>query len=532
VEATLAFHEISIMDVWEVVRRWHAGEGIRKISRDLHYDRKTVQRYTRLASSIGLFPEAPLPPREEVLASLKGAESCRGRSREAQGVLEPYLAEITELINDRTLGIKPKNAFLVLRERHELIGKVSYTSFKRFVRTHQPTLKPDRSTCRIEVEPGREVQIDYCRIGMLYDTLEHRNRTLYAFIATLAHSRLKYVELTFKQDQKSFVSSHLRMFRFFGGVPERITIDNLKSGVIRPDLYEPTLNHSYREMAEHFGCFIDPARIKAPKDKGKVERDVQTVRQAVRIQILLNPDAGLAELDRLMRRWSTEDYGMKNHGTTHEKPYEVFLERERPALKVLPETDFDVAIWKQATVHPDHYIQFQNKAYSIPHAYLGKTVWVRATEHLLQVYYQHALIKTHLITKGYRHTDHQDFPENVRAALDTSTIHRVLIERAHRIGTGFGAMIRGLLEIHAYVNLRCALGLVDVAEACGEKTPVEEASRIMQQHHIKATPKNLRHVLERLSAERSTCRVIPLSDASREFIRDISYFIKSQEGTA
>ncbi len=528
----MAFHEISIMDAWEAVRRWHAGEGIRKISRDLHYDRKTVQRYVRLATSIGLSRGTPLPPREEVLALLKGAQGCRGRSREAQAVLEPYLAEIAGLINDRTLAIKPKNAFLVLRERHNLAGKVSYTSFRRFARAHELTLHPDRSTCRIEGEPGREVQIDYARICLFFDPLSRKMRTLFAFIATLAHCRLKYVELTFKQDQRSFVCSHLRMFRFFGGVPERITLDNLKSGVLKPDLYEPTFNRTYREMAEHFGCFIDPARIKSPKDKGKVERDVQTVREAVRMQILLNPDAGLTELDRLMRRWSVEDYGMKSHGTTHEKPYEVFLQRERAALKPLPQADFEVAVWKQATVHPDHYIQFQNKTYSIPHAYLGKTVWVRATEHLLQVYYQHMIIKTHLITKGYRHTDPEDFPENVQSALDTSTVHRSLLERAEGIGESFAGMIRTLLEIHAYLNLRCALGLVDVAESFAETALVEEAARIMEQHHIKATPRNLRHVLERLSSERSTCRVIPLSEASREFVRNISYFIKPQEGSA
>jgi transposase len=527
----VAFHEISIMDAWEVVRRWHAGEGIRKISRDLQYDRKTVQRYARLASAIGLSPALPLPARDEVLVLLKAAEACRGRSREAQAVLDPYLAEIVELINNPTLAVKPKNAFLVLCERHELTGQVSYTSFKRFARAHELTLHPDRSTCRIESEPGREVQIDYARICLFHDVLSRKNRTLFAFIATLSHSRLKYIELTFKQDQKSFVSSHLRMFRFFGGVPERITLDNLKSGVIKPDLYEPTLNHSYREMAEYFGCFIDPARVKAPKDKGKIERDVQTVREAARMQVLLNPDAGLAELNRLVLRWSVEEYGMKNHGTTREKPYEVFLQRERPALKVLPEADFDVAVWKKATVHPDHYIQFQNKAYSIPHAYLGKTVWVRATEHLLQVYYQHTLIKTHLITKGYRHTDYQDFPENVRSVLDTSTVHRTLCERADRIGSHFGALIRGLLEIHAYVNLRCALGLVESAESRGDPSLVEDATRLIEQHHVRPTPKNFRHVLERLASERSTCRVIPLSDASREFLRDISYFIKPQEGT-
>jgi transposase len=528
----VAFHEISIMDVWEVVRRWHAGEGIRKISRDLQYDRKTVQRYTRLAAAIGLSSAAPLPAREEVLKLLKGAEVCRGRSREAQAILEPYLAEILELINDPKLAVKPKTAFLILCERHELAGRVSYTSFKRFARTHEFTLHPDRSTCRLESAPGQDVQIDYARVCLLHDPLSGKDRTLFAFIATLGHSRLKYVELTFKQDQRSFVCSHLRMFRFFGGLTRRITLDNLKSGVITPDLYDPALNWSYREMADYYDIFIDPARIRSPKDKGKVERDVQTVREAVRMQILLHPGASIGELDRLMRRWSLEDYGMKIHGTTHEKPYEVFLQRERPALKALPQTDFEVALWKKATVHPDHYIQFQNKAYSIPHAYLGKTVWVRATEHLLQVYYQHTLIKTHVITKSYRHTDFQDFPEHVRSVLDTSTIHRSLLERADHIGPHFTALIRSLLEIHAYINLRCALGLVDVAESRGDPTLIEEASRIMEQHQIRPTPKNFRHLLERLVSERSMSRVIPLSDASREFVRDISYFIKPQEGRA
>lgn len=528
----MAYHEISIMDVWEVIRRWHSGAGIREIARSLGYDRKTVQRYTRLAASHGLSPEKPLPPKEEVLQLLKSAETCRGRSAQAQTLLEPYLDEIIGLVNDPDHAIKPKTAFLVLLERHDLGEKISYTSFKRFVRMHQLSFTPERSTCRIEALPGSEVQVDYARMGMIYDPETARRRTLYAFIATLAHSRLKYVEPTFRQDQKNFICSHVRMFQFFGGVPQRIILDNLKSGVIKPDLYDPLINRAYREMAEHFGCFIDPARIRSPKDKGKVERDVKTVREALRMQIVLDPGVSLGELARLMRHWSTDDYGQKKHGTTHEKPYEVFSQRERPALKPLPPEDFDVATWKQATVHPDHYIQFQNKAYTIPHAYLGKTVWIRATEHLIQVYYHDEIIKTHLITKGYRHTDYNDFPENVQAALDTSTIHRSLLDRASSVGSDFGGLVRCLLEVHAYVNLRCALGLVDIATSAGDNPLVERAAQLMQQHHIKPTPKNLRHVIERLSTEKSTQQVIPFSDASREFVRDISYFINTHEGTA
>jgi transposase len=524
----VAYHEISTMDIWEVIRRWHTGQAIRQIARALGYDRKTVRRYTRLAASLGLSPAKPLPPKEEVLRLVLAVEPTLGRSPQAQTILLPYLEEIVGLVNDPELALKPKSAFHVICERHDLAGKVSYTSFKRFVRTQKPALLPDYSTCRLEALPGSEVQIDYAKVCMLYDPSVGSERTLYVFIATLSHSRLKYVEPTFKQDQTSFVSSHIRMFEFFGGVPERIIIDNLKSGIIKPDLYDPSINRSYREMTEYYGTFVDPARIRHPKDKGKVERDVQTVREALRTQIVLHPDATLGELTQLMKQWSINDYGGRKHGTTHEQPYKVFCERERPALKPLPAERFEVALWKQATVHPDHYIQFQGKAYSIPHAYLGKKVWVRATEHLLRVFYNDRLIKQHLITKAYRHTDHSDFPDNVRAVLDTSATHRLLLERAERLGSDFHQLIRGLLQAHAYLNLRRAQGLVAVAQDY-DPLLITRAARFIQEHCLKLSPSQLRHLLEKLQAEQSSERSLPFSDASTEFVRDITYFIKEQE---
>jgi len=404
---------------------------------------------------------------------------------------------------------------------------VSYTSFKRFVRTHALDLHPDRATCRIEVGPGEEVQVDYARITAFFDRQEERRRTLFAFIGTLSHSRMKYVELTFGQDQLSFASSHMRMYEFFGGVPARTVIDNLKSGVITPSLYDPTLNRSYREMAEHVGTFIDPARVAHPKDKGKVERDVRTVRDAARRIILLYPTATLGELNYLMKEWALHEYGARAHGTTGEKPYDVFSQRERPALKPLPDTPFELATWKQATVHPDQYVQFHGKAYSIPFAYRGKKVWIRATEHLIQVFYQDQLIKQHVITRHYRHTDHGDFPENVRAVLDTSATHRLLLARAEMIGPHFHTMVKRLLEVHAFINLRSAMGLTAEAER-SDKSLVERASRLMSDHHIKATPRDLRLVMEKLRAE-DLQRPLPLSDASSEFLRDGTYFIHDQK---
>jgi transposase len=522
----LAYHEISIMDIWEVIRRWHDGQNISQIARALTYDRKTVRCYVRLAHLCDLSPDKPLPPRDEVLRLLEETAQSSPRPSIAQALLMPFLDEIQQLINDPHLGLTAKSAFYVVCQSHDLAGKVSYTSFKRFVRTHALTLHPERMTCRIEVPPGEEVQIDYCHITTMVDPQEDRRRKLYAFIGTLSHSRLKYVELTFSQDQVSFACSHIRMFEFFGGVPKRTVIDNLKSGVIKPDLYDPTLNRTYRDMAEHIGTFIDPARVVHPKDKGKVERDVRTVRDAARMTIVLNPTASLGELNHHMREWSLKEYGLRLHGTTHERPFVVFTEREHPALKPLPATPFNLATWKQATVHPDQYVQFNGKIFNVPFAYCGKKVWIRATEHILQVFYKEKLVMQHTITRAYRHTDYNVFPENMRHVLDTSTTHRSLLSRAEAIGPHFHDMIRRLLEFHAFINLRTAMALTTLAERSDQKL-IERAACFMSDNDIKPTPRDLRSILDKLSrAEKET--PLPFSEDSREFVRDIAYFINDQ----
>lgn len=520
----MAFREIRIMDAWEIVRRWHDGQKKSSIAEALGYDRKTVRRYIHLAQSKGLSRESPLPEREVCLSLLGQIDCGGGRTPEAQDLLEQYLGELQSLVNDGELALAPKHAFEVLRERHNLAGKVSYSSFKRFALTHQIALDARFSTCRREVGPGSELQIDYGRIGLWFDHLSGRRRVLYAFIGTLSHSRHKYVELAFTQDQKSFVSSHARMFEYFGGVADRIILDNLKAGVIKPNLYDPRLNRSYQEMSEHYHVFIDPARVARPKDKGKVERDVRTVRQAARKIMVLNPTAGLAELNHLMLHWCREEYGQRKHGTTGEQPYVVFCEKERPALKALPSEPFELVEWKEATVHADHYIQFKGKAYSVPHPYVGRKVWIRAGEHLLKIFHNEELVAQHVIGKGYRHTDYSHFPDNVRAALDTG-LQKGLLERSLAIGTNFHQIIRDLLEAHAFINLRRALGLVAIAEQ-EQSSLVDQAAAFALQHHLILHPRLFRELLSKLRLQSQTEQTLPLSEETLSFVRDVTYFIR------
>lgn len=519
----MGYKEITVMDTYEIIRRWHDQQKIAHIANALGYDRKTVRHYIKLAQQLGLSQQQSLPDKEQLIHLLNQAKVPPQRPQQAQQLLVRFLPEITDLVNDKCNPVKPKIAFEVISERYDLLGKVSYSSFKNFARHNQIVISPDKATCRLEVEPGSEVQIDYGKVGFLFDPATGKNKTVYAFISTLSFSRHKFVEFTFKQNQQSFVTSHINLFEFFGGVPHRLLLDNLKNGVIKPSLYDPQLNRTYREMAEHYGCFVDPCRVRHPKDKGKVERDVQTVRQQFRKLLAIYPDLTLAQANQLIQEWLINDYGQRDHGTTHLKPYPTFSELERPQLKQLPAQPFDMSQWKQAKVHPDHYIQFNNKAYSVPHRFVGKTVWVRGTHNIVQIYYHGQLIKQHAIPKGFRQTDVNDFPPNFQAVLDKG-LPRLLQQQASDIGPQFGTLIRTLLQQHAFLNMRRAQGLVALAE----KYPlpvVEQAAELALNQHLSTHPQLFKRLIETLQNHQQQQSPIQLSQQSLEFVRDMDYFI-------
>jgi hypothetical protein len=519
----MGYKEITVMNLHEIIRRWHDQQKIAHIANALGYDRKTVRHYIKLAQQLGLSPQQPLPDKEQLIHLLNQSIVPPKRPQQAQELLERFLPEITDLVNAKFNPVKPKIAFEVICEKYDLSGQVSYSSFKNFVRNNQIAISPDKATCRLEVEPGSEAQLDYAKVGLLLDPAVDKKKTVHAFITTLSFSRHKFVEFTFKQNQQSFVASHINMFEFFGGVPHRLSLDNLKNGVIKPGLYDPQLNRTYQEMAEHYGCFIDPCRVSHPKDKGKVERDVQTVRQQFRKLLALYPDLTLVQANQLIQQWAIHDYGQKGHGTTHVKPYPTFSDLEQPQLKPLPAQPFDMSQWKQAKVHPDHYIQFNNKAYSAPHRLVGKTVWVRGTHKIVQIYDQGQLIKQHAVPNGFRQTDINDFPPNVQAVLDKG-LPRRLQQQASDIGPQFGPLIRTLLQQHAFLNMRRAQGLVALAE----KYPlplVEQAAELALKQQLSTHPKLFKRLIEIIQNHNQQQRPIQLSQQSLEFVRDMDYFI-------
>ena len=511
----------TIMDITEILRRYHSGKSIRSINRETGFDRATIKKYIDLAAAKGISADVKYTT-DELLKLFTDDLNKNERTSEKIELLEKYIEEFRKLVTDKKIPLKPKSAFEILSERYSLAGLVSYSTFKRFAKTFGISREGKRTTCRVEIPVASQIQIDYAFVGYL--TVEEERKKVYAFIGTLGYSRHKYVEFVFTQNQQSFVQSNVNMFNFFGGVTETLRLDNLKSGVIKPDRYDPRLNRAFAEMALYYGIFIDPCRVATPKDKPVVERDVQTVREEFRKMLAVNTRTTIAEANIAITDWSVNKYGMRKHGTTQQKPYQCFMEEEKPMLKALPAEEYEVAEWKEAKVHPDHYIQVNKKSYSLPERYIGKKVWVKVTNKLIYVYYNDQLVKQHTIPNGYRQTDMDDFPDNMKHALDSGMPH-YLITKAGAVSADFGKLITKVLSPNAYINMRRAQSILGLAD----KYPAEliaEASKTAVESHGKMHPKLFISIIEKIQSQRlENEKPLLISEDTFSMVRSMAYFI-------
>lgn len=513
----MSYHRIKKVEILEVIRRYFTGQNISEISEATGFDRKTVRKYIE-----GIKEKGITEYDKEKILEILGEITLKltGRPQRSITILQKYEEEISRLINNKENPLKPKSAYEILIEAYELQGKVSYSSFKRYITSHQHIVLKGKTTCRMEYSAGEQVQIDYCKVGYVLDPSTNKNRTVYAFIGTLSFSRHKYVEYVFSQNQQSFVNSHVNMFNFFGGVPKVLVIDNLKSGVIKPDLYDPSINRAYTELSEYYGSFINPCRVATPKDKPIVERDVQTVREHFRKLKAVNTGLTLIEANHAVKEWLINTYGKREHGTTHNQPYEEFILEEQPLLIPLPVESFEAAYWKHAKVHPDHFIQVQKKSYSLPGQYVGKQVLVKVSHNLVSVFYDEKLIKQHTIPRGYRQTDLNDFPENMKALMD-SGLALSLRKKAFMMSDELGMLIEKILSPHARINLRKAQAMISIAS----KYPIETVKQVSEDVIVNYRTIQLKQFRSLFENPKEPEKEIVMNEETSSFVRGIEYFI-------
>lgn len=512
----MARRNIQMNEVVETIYQWHEGRKIRQISSSLGIDRKTVRKYLGFLNELSISRDNPLPEEQDLIRRLKRLRAQRAATYQAPGIelINRYRDDIKRWFEDPHMTAK--QVWRLLKECHHI--KVAYTTVKRYVKKEFPR-EPLPVIARIETPPGDEAQVDFGYAGLMFDPTTKKNRKAWAFIMTLSFSRHRFVHFVFRQDIPTWLDCHERAFTCFGGVPSRIVLDNLKSGVLKPDIYDPLINYAYADLERHYGFIADPAKRGDAEQKGKVERSVASVKQ----QLLAGRTfKDIREANERALTWCKEEIGQEIHGTTKRKPYPVFLAEEKKRLKPLPEAHFERPLWKSCTVHPDHHIVFDKSYYSLPTRYIGKKVWVKGTYKTVEVFLDCERIKLHprATAPGTFTTDQMDYPPGKLAYLmATPTWCR---KKAADYGAHTEALMNAVLEEHAMRNLRKAQAILRLAE---KYTDIVEkvAERALSYGNIQY--KSLKVMLEKgITDKPLIIAAAPLSEMGKRFLRSPESF--------
>lgn len=455
----MARRSFTVRDIIEVLKQWYAGRSGRQIAQSLRVGRNTISRLIAVAEAAGLHPsQAPLSASEWA-----DFVCTRFPGYARTGIESKAFSEIARLHEQIVQGLTTNHPSTIWQRLHDSEQlTVSLPTFYRYLKSAWPDgYRPKAITIlRDDPPPGDEAQIDFGYLGTWLDPQAGRRLRLWAFLLILAHSRHAFLRVVRRLDQQTWLECHVAAFNFLDGVPRRLTIDNLTSGVLKPDLYDPAMNRGYQQLADHYGTLIDPCRVGHPKDKPRVERLVPYARDSFWAG---REFLSFEEINSAAEIWCREVAGRRIHGTTRQRPFIVFEAVEAAALLPLPSSPFELATWAQATVHPDCHAQVAGALYSIPFRYVGDHLDVRLTASRVEFYLDGERVKGHpRVPKGQRQTDWTDYPPDKAAFLQRNP--KWCRERAAELGPEVGLAVETLLSSHALHFLRQAQGIIRLAD--------------------------------------------------------------------
>ena len=475
------------MDVREIVRQLQLNQTDRAIARALDVDRKTVGRYRAWAAEQGLL-DKPLPSPGELQRLL--SETLSGSPPpQNESSAEPF-RELVRQLRNRKVEIAAIHQRL--RERG-YTG--SYSSVRRFVSRLEPP-QPD-VVVRVETKPGEEAQVDFGYAGKMLDD-DGALRKAWAFVMTLSWSRHQYLEFVFDQKIETWLCLHRNALAFFGGVPERIVPDNLKAAIVRACWHEPQAQQAYRECAEHYGFLIRPCQPGKPEHKGKVEQG--GVHYVKRNFLGGREPTALVRANQDARVWANTTAGLRIHGTTRERPLARFAV-ERAALRPLPTTAYDPAVWKQVKLHRDSHVVFENAYYSAPCRLVGQQLRVRGGAREVQIYTdRYELVATHTRAQvaGQWVTNPAHLPQEKASGL--ALCRELCQQQAAEIGPATQAVVDALLAHRPEDRLRTAGRLLHLGQRFGRERLEAACRRAVRFDDVSYL--TIKHILEQgLEAE-------------------------------
>ena len=314
---------------------------------------------------------------------------------------------------------------------------------------------------RQEYRAGEKLFVDYAGQTIpIQDPLTGKNQEAYLFVATLGASNYSFAEATLSQDLPSWIQSHVHAFEFFHGVAEILIPDNLKTGVTHPCRYEPDINPTYLDLAEHYGTVVIPARVQKAKDKAKVESAVLIAERWILAALRNYTFFSLEELNQAIRE-KLQNLNLRKFQKLETTRKELFENLDRPALKPLPEKPYEYAEWKKATVNIDYHIEVDHHYYSVPYQLTREQMEVRITLTTIEVLFKNRRVASH--TRSYRKggftTLKEHMPKAHQQFLDW-TPSRIL-RWAQQLGPNTEKLMTHILENkpHPQQGFRACLGI-------------------------------------------------------------------------
>jgi len=347
---------------------------------------------------------------------------------------------------------------------HDLVA--SYDTLRRYAMEELGWQKKEPTILLEDPPPGQEAQVDFGRMGMLLDTATGRMRALWVLIVTLSFSRYQFVWPTFVQTTDAVCDGLDRAWWFFGAMSRTIVPDNMSSVIKKSDALNPAIVASFLDYVQARGIFVDPARVRSPKDRPRVENQVAYVRESWWDGETFTD---LDDTQRSAERWSRDIAGMRVRGSTRKVPRDAFDETEKSLMLAPPTEPFDVPLWAEhAGVHPDHHIQIARALYSVPTLYRSKHVRARADKTTVKIYFGTDLIKLHARKPpGGRWTDTSDYPVG-KAAYALRSVDG-LVAKAKRKGLHVGIYAERLLGGPLpWTRMRQAYALLRLCEKYGD----------------------------------------------------------------
>ena len=384
---------MSMRRIKEVLRQvWIGGLSQREIARSVRMSKTSVANVVRRAEAAGLSWEKVSGMTNDELEALlyPGPRGVSGARRAVPDWEEVH----RELARHRHLTLQ------LIWEEYREVAKGPVYSYSRYCELYHEWKRRLNVTMRQSWKAGERMFVDYA--GETLEIIDRATGEVHEaclFLAVLGASSYTYAEVTWTQGLEDWTGSHVRALEHFGGVPQIVTPDNLRSGVKSPHRYDPEINRTYHEFAEHYGLAVIPARVRKPRDKAKVENGVLVVERWILARLRHRRFFSLEEANEaiweLLEKLNGKPF-QKLSGSRRSWLEEV----ERPALKPLPARRWELARWKNVKVGPDYHVEWENAYYSVPYRLVGERLEVRGTARTVEVFHRGKRVASHPRVQG------------------------------------------------------------------------------------------------------------------------------------